>query len=239
MPKSRILTTSRWPSRSTSMMFSGLRSRWTTPAACACSSAAQDLPDDVQRARAAASARPRSRAVSDSPARNSITRNSEPSAVRPKSVTVMMFGWSRRLADSASRSKRRANSSLPPSSGSSTLMAEIAAHHRVLGAVDGAHAADADPADDPVALADDGADERIGDGRAAARSRRCPPAGPRRRSRRSRPSSARSPMRAASAGAALAGCTTAMTSRLGSRTGVAARATSSAVTRASAAGCWR
>ena len=77
----------------------------------------------VERARAAASARPLIAAVSETPARNSITRNSEPSAVRPKSVTVMMLGWARRLADSASRSKRRANSSLPPSSGSSTLIA--------------------------------------------------------------------------------------------------------------------
>ena len=41
----------------------------------------------------------------------------------PKSVTAMMFGCASRLADSASRSKRRANSSLPLSSGSSTLMA--------------------------------------------------------------------------------------------------------------------
>ena len=45
---------------------------------------------------------------------------------------------------------------------------QIAAHHRVLGAVDGPHPADADAADDPIALADDGADEGIGHRRAAA-----------------------------------------------------------------------
>ena len=52
-----------------------------------------------------------------------MAKNSEPSPVRPKSVVVMMLGWSSRLADSASRSNRRANSSLPDSSGSRTLIA--------------------------------------------------------------------------------------------------------------------
>ena len=88
-----------------------------------------------------------------------MARNSEPSAVRPKSVTVMMFGWSRRLADSASRSKRRGELLVAAELGEQDLDRQIAAHHRVLGAVDRAHAADADAADDPVALADDGADE--------------------------------------------------------------------------------
>ena len=50
------------------------------------------------------------------------------------------------------------------------LDGEILAHHRVLGAIDGAHAAHAEAAHDAVALADDGADERIDDGRAAARA---------------------------------------------------------------------
>ena len=168
MPKSRIFTTSRWPSRSTSMMFSGLRSRWTTPAAVRVVERAQDLPLDGERALDAAAAPRRSPPTARSPARNSIARKSDPSAVRPKSVTVMMLGWARRLADSASRSKRRANSSLPDELGQQHLDGQIAPHHRVLGAVDRPHAAHADAAHDAVALADDGADERIGDGRAAA-----------------------------------------------------------------------
>ena len=122
MPKSRIFTTSVWPSRSINMTFSGLRSRWTTPAACACSSA-RSIWRTMPRARGTGMGPPAIAADSDVPDSSSIARNSEPSAVRPKSVTVMMFGWSRRLADSASRSKRRANSSLPESSGSRTLMA--------------------------------------------------------------------------------------------------------------------
>ena len=117
--------------------------------------------------------------------------------------------------------------------GQQDLDREIAAHHHVLGAVDGAHAADADAADDAVALADDGADERIDHGRAAegtegvlqldlgvassaARHRQ-------------RPASARPGLPddvRASAGVALGGWTTAMISRLGSSAACAARATS-------------
>src|SRR5262249_18994164 len=40
-PKSRIFTTSRWLGLSMSMMFAGLRSRWTMPRAWAASSASQ------------------------------------------------------------------------------------------------------------------------------------------------------------------------------------------------------
>ena len=56
--------------------------------------------------------------------------------------------------------------------GQEDLDGEIAPHHGVLGAIDRAHAADADAADDAVALADDGADERVDDRRSAAGTER-------------------------------------------------------------------
>ena len=56
--------------------------------------------------------------------------------------------------------------------GQQHLDREIAPHHRVLGAIDRAHAAHADAAHDAVALADDRADQRIDHGRAAARTER-------------------------------------------------------------------
>src|SRR6185312_15789214 len=107
----------------------------------------------------------------------------------------------------------------------------------VLGAIDGPHAPHADPADDPVTLTDDRADEGIGDRGAAAGTEgvlqlHLPGA-----------ASAGGHQRAASplddrAGDA-AGRTTAIVSRCGSRKRRAARVTSAAVTRASAAGTWR
>ena len=165
--------------------------------------------------------------------------------MRPKSVTVMMFGWVEPAGRFGLALEAARELFLAAELGEQHLDRQIAAHHRVLGAVDGAHAADADAADDAVALADDGADERIGDGRAAARAERCPPAGPRRRIRRSSPWLA---LRLRSARAAGRAC-----QRRGGARGMhdgddlalrvedrrAARATSAAATRASAAGTRR
>ncbi len=118
--------------------------------------------------------------------------------------------------------------------GQQHLDREIAPHHRVLGAVHGAHAADADAADDAVALTDGDADERVGDGPAAARTERVLQLDLGGASSAARHRQ-RAPDVRASAGAALGGWTTAMTSRFGSRTARAARTTSGAATLASAA----
>ena len=170
-------------------MFSGLRSRWTMPAACACSSAAQDLAHDRERPRRRHRAR-RDGVGQRSPARNSITRNSEPSG----GAAEVGDGDDVRVGEAAGRLGLALEAArelfLAAQLGQQHLDREIAAHHRVLGAVHGAHAADADAADDAVALTDDDADERVGDGRAAARTERVLAAGPRRCILRSSPSSA-------------------------------------------------
>ena len=163
MPKSRIFTVSgaRGSASLTSITLAGLRSRWTTPSPCACSRARRICPAIWQ---ARAGSRRRSRAsTSESgwPATNSITRKSSPAAPWPKSVTAMMFGWLRRLADCASRSKRRAASATLLNSGRKQLERQHLLHVDVLDAEYGAHAALAHAAQNAVALADDGVGERI------------------------------------------------------------------------------
>ena len=141
------------------------------PAACACSSARRIW-------RWIASARvggigPAPIAVGQRLARQELHHQEQRAlGVRPKSVTVMMFGWVEAAGRFGLALEAAGELFLAAELGQQHLDREIAAHHRVLGAIDGAHAADADAADDAVALADDGADERIGDGRAAARTER-------------------------------------------------------------------
>jgi hypothetical protein len=103
----------------------------------------------------------KSTSASGSPATNSMTRNSSPPAPWPKSVTEMMLGWESRLADCASRSKRRAASWTLLNSGRKSLSASTffirvcsTRKHR-------SHPAFADAAKDAIALADDGVDEGI------------------------------------------------------------------------------
>ena len=101
-----------------------------------------------------------------------MARKSEPSFVRPKSVTrddVGVREAARRLGLALEAARELV---LAAELGQEDLDGEVLAHHRVLGAVDGAHAAHAEAAHDAVAIADDGADERIEDGRAAARTER-------------------------------------------------------------------
>ena len=142
---------------------------------------AQDLADDRERARRRH--RPRRDGRGQRlPARNSITRNSEPSGVRPKSVTVMMFGCVEPAGRLGLAFEAARELFLAAQLGQQHLDGEIAAHHRVLGAIHRAHAADADAADDAVAVTDDDADERIGDRASRSGSRTCPRAGPRPRS---------------------------------------------------------
>ena len=185
------------------------------------------------------------------------------SLVRPKSVTVMMLGCceaARRLGLALEAARELV---LAAELGQQDLDGEIAAHHRVLGAVDGAHAAHADAAHDAVAIADDRADERIDDGRAAARTEgvleldlpRAARAAGHELRRRGAPASgwlvdatltARSVLaRGAPARAAFAtvgasgGRTTATISRRGSSRRRATRATASGVTAASVGGARR
>ena len=138
--------------------------------------------------------------------------------------------------------------------GQQHLDREIAPHHRVLGAIDRAHAADADAAHDAVALADDRADQRIDHGRAAARTERVLDLDLERaagagghvvssgRARAPRSCLQRaggaglgsllsSPRRLATAGSSSGGRTTAITSRRGSMNLRATRCTSAGVMR--------
>ena len=233
MPKSRILTTSRCPSRSTSMMFSGLRSRWTMPAACACSSPRRIWRMDRERPRRRH--RPGRDRVGQRLARQELHHQEQRALGRAAEVGD---GDDVRVGEAAGRLGLALEAArelfLAAQLGQQHLDREIAPHHRVLGAVHGAHAADADAADDAVALTDDDADERVGDGPAAARTERVLQLDLGGASSAARHRQ-RAPDVRASAGAALGGWTTAMTSRFGSRTARAARTTSGAATLASAA----
>ena len=107
MPKSSTFTTSDSPPRlATTMMFSGLRSRWMTPAWCA-SARAESTWVTIRMMRGSGSGQSsvstwwRSR-----PSTNSIAMKSAPSSVWPKSSTSMEFGWLSLLAAFASRWNR-------------------------------------------------------------------------------------------------------------------------------------
>ena len=93
MPKSRIFTKSRSAPRLMSMMLSGLRSRWTMPAACAAARPLRDLLGDVAEARhrhrPLLLGRRRTRLL---PSRNSMTKYVDPSGSWPKSVMSTMCG---------------------------------------------------------------------------------------------------------------------------------------------------
>src|SRR5262249_32098943 len=127
--------------------------------------------------------------------------------------------------------------------GEENLDGQIPPHHRVLGAIDRAHAADADAAHDPVALADDGADHGIGDRRPAARTEGSPdlnpgppappPPPPARQGPAARPPPPPWAWTLPAAGVASGGLTTATTCRLSSRIRRAARCTSAGLTFAS------
>jgi hypothetical protein len=84
-----------------SMMFSGFRSRWSTPSRCAALSA-------WPTSRTIAAANSRSSPVgritdrSDTPLTNSITKKGRPSGVRSRSMTRTTPGWWIRVSASAS-----------------------------------------------------------------------------------------------------------------------------------------
>jgi hypothetical protein len=106
MPKSSTLTKSGLSRRGSTITFSGLRSRWITPWACASARAESTCaPMRTMRGsgngKSSATTRPRSR-----PARYSMAMNSVPSSLSPKSSTAIEFWWLRRDAARASRWKR-------------------------------------------------------------------------------------------------------------------------------------
>ena len=112
MPKSSTLTKSAVPSRTVRKMFSGLRSRWMMPAACAAESARQ-IWVAMRSARATSSAPSRSiTEPSSTPSRYSITKYAEPSVVVPESVTSTMCGWPIFDAARASRRNRSTRSGI-------------------------------------------------------------------------------------------------------------------------------
>ena len=91
-----------------SSTFSGLKSRWTMPPACAAASAS---PAVRKTSRMASSERGSawSHVASVCPATSSIEMYARPSA-SPVSYTVTMFGWARRAMSRASRARRAAAS---------------------------------------------------------------------------------------------------------------------------------
>ncbi|GAO05322.1 hypothetical protein PSR1_04231 [Anaeromyxobacter sp. PSR-1] len=90
MPKSRIFATSRpLPVRARNT-FSGFRSRCTTPMAWAAPRPAQICQSTGTAAAGASAPSRRSRSNRLSPVSSSMARNSQPSSVRPKSVTWTM-----------------------------------------------------------------------------------------------------------------------------------------------------
>ncbi len=146
------------PTRNT---FSGLRSRWTMPAACAAPSA--EAIGSRMRTAAPAGMGPPALMTWPSvwPRSSSMTKYGRPSSSRPKSVICTTLGWrmlavALRLVDEAV--------------GQLGIAAELAAQHlhreaaverRVAHLVDVPHAALAQQRDDLVAAVDLPADERI------------------------------------------------------------------------------
>ena len=112
MPKSSTLTTSAAPSRVIRKTFSGFRSRWTMPCACAAASARQ-IWLAIRSARAVSTAPSRSMMFpSSTPSRYSITKYTLPSLVVPESVTSTMFGCPIFEAARASRRNRSTRSGM-------------------------------------------------------------------------------------------------------------------------------
>jgi hypothetical protein len=124
IPKSRIFTRSppMTSASGTRNTFSGLRSRWTMPLACAAASVVA-----IWRARRRASrigSGPRaSRVSSDSPCRNSMTRKALPSLWWPKSNTATMPGSTIAVAARASLKNRMTTSGRSDRLGCRTLIA--------------------------------------------------------------------------------------------------------------------
>lgn len=120
MPKSMSLRT---PSSRT-MTFSGLRSRWMTPASCACASAAASS-WMTMAASSGGSMGPSSRNVfSVWPRMYSVTMNASWASAAEKSKTSRMLGWCSLATARASRASRRRDSSLPARCGCSTFTAK-------------------------------------------------------------------------------------------------------------------
>ena len=93
MPKSRSLATGAPLARASRKMLSGLRSRWTMPAAWAASSAVGHRDQDHEADRGRAARRPaRGQCPRLSPVRYSITSRGGRRASVPKSLMSTMFG---------------------------------------------------------------------------------------------------------------------------------------------------
>ncbi len=123
IPKSSTFTKSARSSRWSTITFSGLRSRWTIPQACAAESAFAICPRIISARSTGSWPSSRTRAARLWPSSCSITKKSEPCSVRPKSVTSTMFSWPIRDAAIASCWKRFTTSSWREYSSWSTFTA--------------------------------------------------------------------------------------------------------------------
>ena len=106
MPKSTTFTNTSCCGTRVKNTLPGLRSRWTTPSACATASAEATcltIGTAVSIATRLSRSRRRSRS---SPSRYSITRYGTPEGVTPKSTTWTMCGCSSALVTLTSRRKR-------------------------------------------------------------------------------------------------------------------------------------
>ena len=128
-------------SSGTRKRLSGLRSRWTMPAAWAAASALAVCA--AMRRASATGSRPRSRrrAARFSPSSSSITMYEVPDGSVPQSNTSTMPGWRIAFAARASLKKRFVSSGVVGQAGAQDLDRRAPPDPRVLGEVDHAHPA--------------------------------------------------------------------------------------------------
>ena len=177
MPKSSTLTKSASPSRETRKMFSGLRSRWMMPAACAAESARQ-ICVPMATTRSGAMRALVAQHLAEVEAVEALHDEVDVAVGRGArvgdvdDVGVADLGRGARLAAEARHQVR-----LPRELRVQDLERDLLADLDVLGLVDGAHAAGAEHALDAIAPVDDHADQRLRcrhfAGVRATRRRRC------------------------------------------------------------------